>query len=116
MGYAGAVYLLQEVCNGLFDALFHILPLGTDLDKVEATPTGLQAAATGASSRSLAWTPEARELLDDLVSSQPVLIQISVAKRLRDRAERLARELGADQVEASHLQEAQEALHTGVTA
>ncbi|MBL8330354.1 MAG: chlorophyllide a reductase subunit Z [Rubrivivax sp.] len=91
MGYAGATYVLQEFCNALFDALFAILPLGTELDKVDATP------ARGGEPP-LAWDGEAEELLAQAVGREPVLVQISAAKRLRDEAEAQARRAGAQRV------------------
>ena len=85
MGYAGATYLVQEVCNALFDALFHILPLATDLDKVEPTPARLTSSCLGRRRQGAARRPGRR---------QPVLVRISAAKRMRDAAERDARTAG----------------------
>jgi len=96
MGYAGATYLVQEFCNALFDALFHILPLGTELDKVDPTPARALP--------EMGWTQEAKELLDELLEAQPVLVRISAAKRLRDQAERAAREQGAAAVTVAHIE------------
>jgi chlorophyllide a reductase subunit Z len=111
MGYSGATYVVQEVCNALFDALFHILPLGTDLDRVEATPA--RAVAANETHR---WEDEAQRLLADLVAAEPVLVQISAAKRLRDRAERDARRAGEITVTAARVAGARESLRQGEAA
>ncbi len=102
MGYAGATYLVQEVCNALFDMLFHILPLATEMDKVDATPA--------TSHRMLEWSDAAKELLDEIVAKQPILVRISAAKNLRDNAERLARNSAAGRVENQNVLDASRTL------
>ena len=111
MGYSGATYIIQEFCNSLFDALFHILPLGQDLDKIDAT----LANATDATGDHHVWDSKAQAKLAELIQNDPVLVQISSAKRLRDRAERDAKKAGEERVTEERVVAARQALLHGET-
>ena len=108
MGYGGATYVVQEVCNALFDALFNILPLGTVLDRVEATPGRLDAV--------LEWDEDAKAELDETLSTVPILVRISAAKRMRDYAEQQARSAGEQRITKALVTKARRAALNGATA
>ena len=93
-----------------FDALFHILPLGTEMDRVDPT------LARAAEAPALQWVPEAQLLLAELVRSEPVLVQISAAKRLRDQAEAIARQAGESMITTEHVRRARHATNQGAAA
>jgi chlorophyllide a reductase subunit Z len=97
MGYAGATYIIQEFCNGLFDALFYILPLGTDMDKVDASLTRTYR------SNALPWDQDAQKLVADYIKTRPVLIQISAAKEMRDRVEQDAEKASEERITAARV-------------
>ena len=108
MGYGGATYVVQEVCNALFDALFNILPLGTVLDRVEATPGRLDTV--------LEWDEDAKAELDETLSTVPILVRISAAKRMRDYAEQQARSAGEQRITKALVTKARRAALNGATA
>jgi len=101
---------VQEVCNALFDVLFNILPLGTELDRVD--PTLARVARVEVSP----WDEDAQHALDEYLESQPILVRISAAKQLRDRVEREARVAGEGRVTAARVCSVRAALAAGRAA
>jgi len=108
MGYAGATYIIQEYCNALFDALFNILPLATEMDRVDPTPSRIADVRP--------WDDTAVERLDAHLETEPFLVRISAARRIRDRVEQDARHAGEDRVTAERVMRSLAALTEGQPA
>ncbi|KZK73698.1 MAG: chlorophyllide reductase subunit Z [Pelodictyon luteolum] len=86
MGHSGAVYILQEIVNALYDMLFNFLPI----NRVRASGE--------APAPEIPWSPEAGELLDRIVAKAPFISQISFGRELRKKAEALAAKQGKETV------------------
>ena len=92
MGYAGATYIVQEYCNALFDALFHILPLGTEIDKWRRRRARRRESTAP-------WDDDALRAAGRIRRGEPFLVRISAAKRMRDRSSAMRAVRGEERVD-----------------
>jgi chlorophyllide a reductase subunit Z len=92
MGYRGAVYILQEIVNRLYEALFQFLPVDGAYARArgEGNPMQNGAGANGAPGN-LPWQPAAKTLLDGALEKLPFLPRISASRELQMKVEGLAR-------------------------
>ncbi len=101
MGYRGAVYVLQEIVNRLYDTLFHFLPVdgAYAAARNNASPSNGQTQPRGAPGN-MPWTPEARAALDTALAKLPFLSQISASRQLQMQVEELAAKSDSSEVTA----------------
>jgi len=83
MGHSGAVYLLQEIVNALYDMLFNFLPLN-------------RRTAVEEPAQKVAWSSEANALLNEMVKKAPFISQISYGRELKRKAELLTLKQGKE--------------------
>lgn len=86
MGHSGAVWLLQEIVNALYDMLFSFLPI--------QKRTGVVASPQF----KISWSSEAETLLREMVKKAPFISQISFGRELKMKAENFARSAGKETV------------------
>ncbi len=93
MGHSGAVYLIQEIVNALYDTLFTFLPITKKTGQEAPPPPG-----------TITWTKEANAVLEAIVSKAPFISQISFGREMKKKAEALAARQGKDTVTPDLLQ------------
>lgn len=103
MGFRGTVYVLQEIVNRLYDALFNFLPVDGAYSKGSGSPArSTSSSAPG----NLPWAQEARTLLDETLEKLPFLPRISASRELQMKVEGLARLRELEMVTAELVSEA----------
>lgn len=94
MGFSGAVYLVQEIVNVLYDVLFSFLPMQKQgFEFVDET-------------KPLTWTTDAKALLAEMTKRAPFISQISFSRDLKTKAELFAQKKGIDTITPEILQQA----------
>jgi chlorophyllide a reductase subunit Z len=93
MGYSGAVYLVQEIVNRLYEALFNFLPVDAAYAK-RANGTAPPDTRPG----NLPWQPEAKALLDAALEKMPYIPRISASRQLQMQVEALAQQRGEHEI------------------
>ncbi len=86
MGHSGAVYLIQEIVNALYDTLFTFLPISRRSTGEAVQPKDIR------------WTKEANALLEEIVKKAPFISQISFGREMKKKAETLAAQQGKETV------------------
>ena len=93
MGYRGAVHVVQDIVNQLYDTLFNFLPLDSAYMKAGAAPGApvppQQPAANDPGN--LPWTEAAKAVLDEALEKLPFLARISASRDLQMQVENTAR-------------------------
>jgi len=103
MGYRGTVYIVQEIVNRLYEALFTFLPLDTAYQKAPAgfgPPAANGQKTTGPAPGNLPWQAEAKAMLDDALEKMPFLARISASRELQMKVEGAAQQRGLKEVTA----------------
>jgi chlorophyllide a reductase subunit Z len=102
LGYRGAVYVLQEIVNRLYEALFNFLPV----DSAYAKSAGAPVAAAAAGAGNLAWQTDAKALLDAALEQLPFIPRISASRQLQMQVETLAKQRGLVEIIPELVEEA----------
>lgn len=104
MGFRGAVYLVQEIVNRLYETLFNFLPVDGAYAKNGAggPPQAPPPNAPG----NMPWKQDARALLDAALEELPYIPRISASRELQMKVEGLARTRGEAEITAAIVNEA----------